>query len=198
VAANIIMQTDVERGLRLFRDWHIVNFIPRMNGVAPWAAKDPRHAAEFILQIPLDSISSSAIAIVGNEWAKQDPNAALEFAAANPGELGTVLGGSVMKERAASELPGERGLSAGAAAFNQWFGAQPAEATQWLRDLPPDDQRRSPFFEKAISSLAYELRASEVLAIMPPADRHAARSIIEKMALLENRRGLLLDALNPP
>jgi hypothetical protein len=371
--ADIIMRTDVERGLRLFREWHIVGFGPRMNGVAPWAAKDPRHAAEFIFQNPLDSISSSAIAIVGNEWAKQDPNSALEFAAAQPGELGTVLGGSAMKEwtkrdfhsagswlaaaapqsrsrfsssfveawakedapgalawceqhltgtslaasvtgavkglaatdigrakalvadmqpsharaeaavvvardlfpknfsnesmnpqtvawlasldsdaatrvlretdlrwkwiesdpqsmalflsslpndkgldRAdtdlaremarknpgaamewASTLPGERRLSAGAAAFSHWFGAQPSEGSQWLRALPPDDPRREPFFENAIRSLAYELRAADVIATMPPSERHAARGIIEKMSLAETRRSLLLEALKP-
>jgi hypothetical protein len=374
LVASAMMRTDVERGLHLLWDWHITHYTPSMNGVAPWAAQNPRHAAGFILERPIGDGSNAAMEIVGIEWAKVDPGGALEFAADNLGNLGTVLGRTVMKEWAgrdfdaaadwlvetspgararfsssfieawakvdaagalawseqnltgtdlaaavtgvvkgaaevdihraealvaamhpsharaeaavvvardlfpkhssnesmnpetvawlggldggsvkrvlsetglrwrwiesdpqsmalflsslsgesaphradtelagelarrnpdaalqwAAGLPGERGLSAGATAFNQWFGAQPAEAVQWLRDLPPEDQRRGPFFEKAIFSLAHELRASEVLAVMPPADRNAARSIIQEMVLPENRRRLLLDALSQP
>jgi hypothetical protein len=129
----------------------------------------------FLSKLPAETEPHRADTDLAGELARKNPGAALEWAAG---------------------LPGERGLSAGAAAFNQWFGAQPAEASRWLRDLPPEDQRRGPFFEKAIFSLAHELRASEVLAAMPPADRNAARSIIEEMALPDNRRGLLLDALS--
>jgi hypothetical protein len=372
--AGIVMRTDAERGLSLLWGWHMDDFIPQKLGVVQWAANNPRRAAEFIMEGPSGYVSREAMEIIGTEWAKTNPAAALAFAAENRGELGTLLGATVIKQWAegdfeaaadwlagtapqtrsrfsssfveawakqdasgalawcvenltgttlwaavtgvvkgvaevdsgraealvsvmapsqaraeaavvvardlfpkrslkesmnpetvawlagldsgsvqrvlrevdlrwrwieadpqslasflatvpsdavparadtdlaqelargdpraalewASGLPGERALSAGAAAFNQWFTAQPAEAIRWLHDLPPGDQRHPAFFKEAIRHLAYELRAPEVLAAMPPADRTAARPIIETIQLPENRRRVLLEALGQP
>src|SRR5262245_57297713 len=47
-----VFDQDVERGLRLFAEWHIENYGPNMKSVIKWAAADPKHAAEFTLANP--------------------------------------------------------------------------------------------------------------------------------------------------
>lgn len=102
--AGAVIETDVERGLRLFSEWHIGNYGPRMSAVAKWAAADPRHAAEFALANPAGYATRLTMETIGKEWAKTDPARALEFAAANPGEFGTILSMTTLKEWAAGNL----------------------------------------------------------------------------------------------
>jgi hypothetical protein len=128
-AVNSVFEADVERGLRLFSEWHIGNYGPRMTGVSKWAAADPRHAAEFTMQHASGSVSEMTIEAVGKEWAKGDPARALEFAATKPGELGAKLATSVLKQWA------ERNLN---------------EAGEWLAGVDPLTRNRlSPTFVEA-------------------------------------------------
>jgi len=53
--ATTVINNNVERGLRLFAEWHIENYMPFYDERGPvpkWAAADPRHAAEVALQYP--------------------------------------------------------------------------------------------------------------------------------------------------
>lgn len=128
-AVNGVFEADVERGLRLFSEWHIGNYGPRMTGVSKWAAADPRHAAEFTMQHPSGSVSEMTIEAIGKEWAKSEPARALEFAATKPGELGSKLATSVLKQWA------ERNLN---------------EAGEWLAAADPLTRNRlSPTFVEA-------------------------------------------------
>ena len=102
--ATSLVETDPERGLSLMSEWAIDNHGPRMTGVAKWAAADPKHAAEFTLEHRAGYASQLTMETIGKEWAKADPAAALAFAAAKPGELGSALGASAMKEWAARDL----------------------------------------------------------------------------------------------
>jgi hypothetical protein len=104
--ATRVFENDVERGLRLFADWQIVNYAPDMKSVAKWTAADPRHAAEFTIANQAGYASKLAMEAVGKEWAKTDPAGALQFAADRPGELGTMLQESAMKAWAARDLTG--------------------------------------------------------------------------------------------
>jgi hypothetical protein len=125
-AVNSVFEADVERGLRLFSEWAIGNYGPRMTGVSKWAAADPRHAAEFTLQYASGSVSEMTMDVIGKEWAKSDPARALEFAATKPGELGSKLATSVLKQWA------ERNLN---------------EAAEWLAGVDPLTRNRlSPTF----------------------------------------------------
>ena len=372
--ATAILRTDVERSLRLLADWHIESYDPGMGPVAKWADADPRHAAEFTLQNSLGYVAHRAAETIGQEWAKTDPAAALAFAGANPGVLGSALGSAALKQWAegnladaaqwlaaadaqtrnrlspafveawaqkdaagalawcdedlagsslaqavagvmkgaaekdvagaaalvaamdpsaarseaavavarkwfpemssgdaakpeavawlagldpnsirralqecavlwgwasadpksmaaflasaspgeipadvystlaremvrqspattlewASHLPADYGFKAGSAAYAAWWTSQPDTATQWLNALPANDARRQPFFQSAIQTLAYHPQAVEQLAALSPADRTAARSVIEPMSLPEPRRATLLKALASP
>jgi hypothetical protein len=102
--AGVLFEKDVERGLRVFSEWHIENFGPREGAAAKWAAANPRHAAEFALANPAGYASRLTMETIGEEWAKNDPARALEFAVANPGELGASLGAAALKEWAGRNL----------------------------------------------------------------------------------------------
>ena len=95
----------------------------------------------------------------------------------------------------AGQLPEDRGLPSGSDAFGEWRRSLPEIAMKWLNDLPATDVRHQPFFQSAIRSLAHYPQAAEQLAAMTPADRAAARSVIETMSLPEDRRARLLGVI---
>jgi hypothetical protein len=101
---NAVLDQDAERGLKLMAQWHIENYGPRMNTITKWAAADPRHAAEFTLANSVGYVASMSMDAIGKEWAKSDPSAALQFASANPGNLGSGLAASALKEWASRNL----------------------------------------------------------------------------------------------
>lgn len=126
--AGAVIETDPERGLRLFREWGIGNFVPRMTGIQQWAAADPRHAAQFTLKYPTGVASRMAMETIGKEWANVDPAAAVQFALVNPGELSKALA---------------------AASLNAWTARNPSEAAAWLSvaDAPVRNQLSPAFAE---------------------------------------------------
>ena len=101
---SYVFENDVERGLHLMSQWHILNFGPDTRAVSKWAAADPLHAAEFTMANPVGYGSRTTIEAVGREWAKIDPIAALEFATSKPGDLRSALAVSVVKEWAGLDL----------------------------------------------------------------------------------------------
>jgi hypothetical protein len=132
-AAGAIIETDVERGLRVFADWHIGNHGPRMTAIAKWAAADPQHAAEFTLNNPAGYVSEATIEAVGKEWARSNPAQALEFAVTKHGELASKLAASALKE---------------------WAGRDLNAAAQWLAGADPLARNRlSPAFVEAWAKL---------------------------------------------
>jgi hypothetical protein len=96
VAGNII-EHNAELGLRLFSEWNIDNFGPRMTAIAKWAAANPLHAAEFTLDHPAGYASRLAMETIGEEWAKSDPPSALKFAGSHHGELVSEMEKAVVK-----------------------------------------------------------------------------------------------------
>ena len=143
-AAATIFDADVERGLRVFNEWNIGNFGPRMNNVSKWAAADPRHAAQFALENPSGYVSEMMTEVIGKEWGKQDAVAALEFAVAMPGELSAKIARSAMKEWAERNLKeaGEWLVNADAPTRNRlsasfvevWAKQDVAEALTWCAE----------------------------------------------------------------
>lgn len=95
-AALSVCVHDPERGLRLMSEWH-VRIGPLMTGITPWAAANPRHAAEFAFENSGGWVSEYVIEAIAKEWAKTDPAAALEFATGKRGQLASKLGTTVLK-----------------------------------------------------------------------------------------------------
>jgi hypothetical protein len=116
----------------LFSEWHIENYMPFYDERGPvpqWAAADPRHAAEVALKYPSSYLSQGVVKVIGEEWAKTDPTAALQFSADNGGQLGSLLGTAALKSWA------ERNLN---------------EAANWLAAADdPARNRLSPGFVEA-------------------------------------------------
>jgi hypothetical protein len=102
--AGRIIEKDAERGLKLFSEWNIENYGPRMTAVAKWAAADPRHAAEFALAHPAGYASRAVMAEIAKAWAKADPKGALEFANGKRGHLTSHLETEVLKEWSSRNL----------------------------------------------------------------------------------------------
>jgi hypothetical protein len=139
-----------------------------------WATSDPKSMANFLLTLSNEAIPEWTETILARQMATRNPAAALDWA---------------------SRLPATRAQAAGGEAYATWWSSQRDAATQWLSDLPADDSRRQPFFEASLRQLAYDPRASEQFAAMTADERTAARSVIEKMSLPEDRRATLLSAL---
>ena len=116
-----IMEKDPELGLRLFSEWPIENVGVSVKAVTAWAAANPRHAAQFTLEHPACRVSTSVMETIGKAWAATDPAQALEFAAGQPGPLGTVLANRVVKE---------------------WAGRNLSQAGDWLAKADPQVQGR--------------------------------------------------------
>src|SRR5262245_8219568 len=105
--ATTVINNDIERGLRLFSEWHIENYMPFYDERGPvpkWTAADPRHAAGVALQYPSSYLSAGVIKVIGEEWAKTDPAAALQFAGGTAGQLGSLLGTAALKSWAERDL----------------------------------------------------------------------------------------------
>jgi hypothetical protein len=139
-----------------------------------WGTSDPRSMAAFLASSSSDQIPPHAYTVAARELARRNPTDALAWA---------------------SQLPEAQAMNAGGIAFAEWRGSQPELAMKWWNNLALDDARRQPFFESAFGSVAYHPQAAEQIAAMNPTERAAARSVIEKMPLLEDRRAHLLQLL---
>ncbi len=141
-AANSIIKENPELGLQLISQWNIPSFAPSTSGVHNWAAADPRHAAEFVLQTRVGSSSSEGVMqAVGEEWGKSDPAAAIEFAAHRQGKLPTILASAAVDNWAKRDLSGttqwletaDPALRNRLAApvVEEWAKSDPAAALTW-------------------------------------------------------------------
>ncbi len=101
--ANSVMQSDVERGLRLMSEWKI-SLISDLGKVSAWAARDPRHAAEIAL--PLSGFYSGPALLkeVGKVWAKSNPAEGIEFAAGLTPDSRVSLGSEIIERWAERDL----------------------------------------------------------------------------------------------
>jgi hypothetical protein len=105
--ATTVINNDIERGLRLFAEWHIENYLPFYDERGPvpkWVVADPRHAAEVALQQPASYLLRTVEKVIGEEWAKTDPAAALKFAAGAGGQFGSTMGTAALKGWAERDL----------------------------------------------------------------------------------------------
>ncbi len=107
--SNDAMKTDVERGLRLIKEWGIHHYLPDMSKVGEWAARDPRHATEVVAALALGAdggamIEHVTLTEIGKAWAQIDPRAALEFAATMQSFGRFALAGEAVQEWAKKDL----------------------------------------------------------------------------------------------
>ena len=101
---NSAMQSDVERGLRLMSEWNITNYIPDLDKVAAWAARDPRHAAEVVMPLSGFFGGPALLKEVGKAWAKGDPAEGIQFAAGLAPGARASLGGEIIGRWAERDL----------------------------------------------------------------------------------------------
>ncbi|HEX7860912.1 MAG TPA: hypothetical protein VF773_11330 [Verrucomicrobiae bacterium] len=127
--AGKLIETDPEVGVKLFHEWNIENYGPRMTGIARWAAENPRHAAEVALAHPAGHASELIMQEIGKQWGQVNPAEALEFTATRRDQYNSVLAASALKAWAERDLP---------------------KAAEWLVSTDPSTRNRlSPPFVEA-------------------------------------------------
>jgi hypothetical protein len=191
VAAYLI-EKDPERGLRALSEWGIDDFAPRMTGLARWAAVDPRHAAAVTMAHPAGYTSDLAMETIGKEWARTDPARAMEFAAARPGALASLLASTILKEWAGQnvEEAGAWLAAAGAATCHRfspafveaWAKTDIDHALAWC-DLNLSGRSLAQTVGKVVSGVARTnlARAAEyVLGMTPSVARAEAAAAVAK------------------
>ncbi len=102
--AGSLIYSDPEVGIKLFHEWNIENYGPNVTGIAAWAAKDPRHAAEVALAHPAGYASRLIMEEIGKTWAQVNPAEALSFAASRRDEYSSILASSTLKTWAEKDL----------------------------------------------------------------------------------------------
>ena len=139
-----------------------------------WARSDPKSMAAFLLTLDSKQVPSYTDTALARLLVRQNPMEAMEWA---------------------SRLPEKRALEAGGGAFAEWRNSQPEAAMKWLNDLQATDERRRPFLESAIRSLAWQPQAADQLVALVGPNRDLAQSVIENMKLPDDQRNRLLLAL---
>jgi hypothetical protein len=139
-----------------------------------WMYADTQGFADFLKTVNVSELPSHIYSNLARSLARKNPSEALEWAA---------------------DLPARRAVEVGSEAFGEWRRSQPEAAMKWLNQLPESDQRREPFFENAIRTLAYDSRATEQLAALTASERATARRVIEGMSLPADHRTKLLSSL---
>src|SRR5688500_8390502 len=74
---------------------------------------------------------------------------------------------------------------------------RPEAARDWMNKRPQNDPRRLPFFQNAVATMVNDPRGAKQLTTMSSAEQAAARALIEKMSISEERRSTLLEVLKP-
>lgn len=141
-----------------------------------WGDVDHQGLAAFVSAMDPKHVPPQTYSMLARNMARKNPEEALTWA---------------------HQLPEGRRVMVGNDVYSEWQRSQPEAARQWLNALPQNDPRREPFFQNAVSSLAYQPNGAELLARMSPAEQSAARPIVEKLSIPEDRRTALLNALKP-
>jgi hypothetical protein len=171
--------------------------------VSSWASSDPVGAAQYYTEHPEEfgggggwggrGGTNSAGQIAG-EWAKQDPDAALEWAQGLEGRDGSSAVRSVFQELAntdpakaaemASSLEGDQLSEAYSAIARKWGSSDWDSAEQWISSLPAD--QRDGALAEAIRGLSDNdpILASQQIANLTDAEEisDAVRSVARNWA----------------
>jgi len=164
-----------------------------------WASSDPANAAKYFAEHPGEfqmmgfggmggrgGNGGGGATIIAAEWAKSDPDAAMQWANSLQGRDKTQAMASVVRELAGSDpqkavslaagLDGDAKTEALSSIASQWGAKDFTAAEAWIKSLPADQQDAA--MGSAISSLASTdpKQASEKIAAM--ADGQAKKDAI--------------------
>ena len=186
------IESDTEASLRMMSEWNIRNFSPSLESVETWAARDPRHAAEFALKLNIGYVEQQILMRVGKAWGGTDPAGALRFASALDPQHAAVLGVEIMRAWAGTDLKGAAAFAAAQpdlfrnalspGLVETWGKSDPAAALAWsqenLKGAPRTEAIAGVIKSAAEKSLT---AASQLVSDMEPgaAQNRACASIFE-------------------
>jgi hypothetical protein len=85
-------------------EWNINNYIPDLEKVSAWAARNPRHAAEVVMPLSGSYAGPAVLKEVGKAWAESNPMEGLKFASTLAPGARTSLGGEIIARWAERDL----------------------------------------------------------------------------------------------
>lgn len=167
-AASFLMNYDVETGLLALSDWKTHSYISEKSKVAEWAARDPRHATEFVAKHGYGSAGQRALEFVGKAWATSDPEAGLQIAASLDPKSRATLGAAILsnwadRDAAARFISSQTDLafrnSIAKGFVDEWSKKDPAAALEWS-----GENLRGNAYTKAIYSIVKTAARKDVVA----------------------------------
>ena len=189
-----VLNIDVEQGLRVMKEWNIRNFIPDIRKVGQWAARDPQHAAETVLECLSDYAEREVMKEVGKAWSKANPQAGLQFAATLADPMARVtLASEVIRGWAERDLAAAADFasaqtdptfraSLGQGLVTVWAKTDPASALAWSQENLRGSARTEVIGNLVQAAAEKNLHAAaELVAGMEagPAQNRACASIFE-------------------
>jgi hypothetical protein len=192
-AVDSLMKTDIETALRTMHEWDISNYGPKMKGVAAWAARDPRHAAEVAAQYSRGYAAKGILGQIGKAWAESDPEGGMQFAATLPVASRAKLGAAIVGGWAEKNLDAAVSFTTAQTdvAFRTalaislvepWAKKDPSSALAWTQQNLRGEGRAEAVGDIVRTAAEKDITAAGELVIgMAPGDTQnsAAASLIE-------------------
>jgi len=143
--ASELFKTDVEKAMLAMKEWNIRHYVPDMNKVSEWAARDPRHAADVVAGFGGEYMAQEAMKQVGKAWAKSDPEAGLRYAMTLNGGPRASLASEIMGTWAQRDIKAAVSFataqddpllraSLAQGLVNTWAKSDPAAALDWSQE----------------------------------------------------------------
>jgi len=173
--------------------WNIRDYLPDLGQVSAWAAKDPRRAAEVVLELGSGPALRGSLKHVANAWAEADPREGLDFAATLPPGQRTALSRELVATWATRALSSAVEFTTGLENASlrasvakglalAWAKSDPESALSWSQEHLRGDAR-SEFIGDLVKSAAEKSieGAGYLVAAMEPGSgrNQACASIFE-------------------
>ncbi len=171
-----LMKSDPGTALPLLNEWSVRQYYADPGGITEWAEKDPARAAAVVKDCGNGFGPLSALKTVGKAWAKQDPAAALAYAAGLPPVQRAALASGAMKQWAVKDATAAAAYVAALpdAAFRSqlalpllesWASTAPQQALDWAQDTLRGEARASAL-GSIVGSMAQQdvTRAAELVS----------------------------------
>ena len=180
-----LMDQDPERGIGLISKWSIVNTVPRRESIRKWVSKDPRKAAEAVLENPHGAAASTSARMVAEIWSKDAPEDALAFMLSRPDRLSLRMQEMVLKNWAsrdfdsASAWLGEQDIPSLLSRLTPhlieaWAAKDAEAAVAWCRDNLDGAQLANAYEKLAKGAATRDVKAAA--AMVSTLDQSPART----------------------
>ena len=190
---QFLMVSDPKRSLELSAKWGEENSYLRGNSTKKWAQKNPRLAAETVLENAIGEGAQSQIKEVAKVWAQSDPEEALQFMGSRTGRLSQVAQETILAEWARQDYEAASGWLGAQDDYSLqsrltpqlvgvWAEEDPAEAWRWSQENLDEGllAKVAPVWARAAASKDVAMAAEMVQSMEHSAARTQAGVVVAK------------------